>query len=79
MDRAKKCYQKSLSLGTFPNCSQYTDLKIDQLDEEAGQRLSDIYISQNQQTLAVAIYREVTSRSNRIKWAWLRLALHQLV
>lgn len=65
MDRAKKCYQKALS--------------IDPLDEEAGIALSDLYLASNQQSLAVALYREVTSRSNRIKWAWLRLAIYQQV
>ena len=64
IDRAKKCYQKALSL--------------DQLDEEAGIALSDLYLEHHQHSLAVSIYREVTSRSTRIKWAWMRLSLYQL-
>ncbi len=53
--------------------------QLDPLDEEAGIALSDIYLEHKQYSLAVSVYREVTSKSNRAKWAWLRLAVYQQV
>ncbi|EFA76905.1 tetratricopeptide-like helical domain-containing protein [Heterostelium album PN500] len=75
VERAKKCYQKALSL--------------DILNEDAGRSLSDYYITQQQYTLASSLYREITkycldNRKSfqlnvvRCSWAFYRLALYQM-
>ncbi|PRP83581.1 tetratricopeptide repeat protein 37-like [Planoprotostelium fungivorum] len=64
VDKAKRCYQKAFSLNP--------------LDTEAGISLADLYIENKQTSLAVNLYRTITSKSARVKWAWLRLAIYQL-
>lgn len=63
-EKAKRCYQKGFSL--------------DALNQDCGVALSDLYLENKQHALAVSLYREVTSKSNRAAWAWHRLAIHQL-
>lgn len=65
LEKAKRCYQKAISL--------------DILDEEAGVYLSNLYIEAGQQSLAIALYRDVTDKSHLAGWAWFRLARYQQV
>lgn len=63
VDKSKKCYHRALS--------------IDPLDEVAGKNLSQIYLDQGQKSLAVSLYKQITSLSQTSSWAWERLAFHQ--
>ena len=61
--RARRCYQKAVTL--------------DAQESEAGVALADMYLAAGQEALAVALYKDLTGRSTRVLWAWLRLAVVQ--
>ncbi|KAF2072623.1 hypothetical protein CYY_006061 [Polysphondylium violaceum] len=74
-ERSKKCYQKAISL--------------DILNQDAGLSLADIYVEAGQISLAVSLYKEITTHclANRkqfpvnvvlCSWAFYRLALYQM-
>lgn len=57
---AKKCYEKALAL--------------DAVNDEAGIALTTMYEREGKQPKALAVYRDVTKKNSRAKWAWVRLA-----
>lgn len=61
--RAKKCYQKAVSL--------------DAEEAEAGKRLRDIYLNDGEELKAIELHESVTSQTMRVKWAWMAKAVHQ--
>ncbi|RHZ76177.1 hypothetical protein Glove_202g69 [Diversispora epigaea] len=63
--RAKKCYEKAFS--------------IDPHEEEAGIQLSEYYQFNNEENLAVGIYRAAIKANSRSGWAWKRLGFVELV
>jgi len=65
VEKAKRCYQKAISL--------------DPLDAVASKQLSEMYLESGQVALAESILREITNHKPREHWAFLRLALLQLV
>ncbi|CAM6087406.1 unnamed protein product [Calypogeia fissa] len=64
MQRAMRCYQKSISL--------------DPEDEEAGEALCDLLDSGGQEVLELDICRGASERSRRAFWAWRRLGFLQV-
>ena len=64
IDRAIKCYQKSLLLDSF--------------NELASQSLSEIFIQQNNQEGAIQIYKSLLKKSSGVDWAWKKLGFYYL-
>lgn len=58
--KAKKCYEKALAL--------------DAVNREAGIALTTMYEDEGKHSKALAVYRDVTKKNSRAKWAWTRLA-----